>query len=177
MALALLAALAATATPAGATVTPEQADELGRQGYQYGLPLLEFLRVRREQTSVRCPDGVGNSPINQFSNVRGFARPQDRTVVAPNVDTLYSIAHLDLGRGPIVLSHPDMGDRYFVFQLLDPYTNVIGYVGTRTTGSGAGRFAITWTKHPGRRMPGVPVVRSGYRRVWVIGRTLGSDKP
>ena len=128
-------------------------------------------------TSVRCPDGVGNAPINRFSNVRGFARPQDRTVVAPNVDTLYSIAHLDLGRGPIVLSHPDMGDRYFVFEFLDPYTNVIGYVGTRTTGAGAGRFAITWTGHPGRRLRGVPVVRSKYRRVWVIGRTLASDKP
>ena len=95
-------------------------------------------------------------------------------MVAPNVDTLYSIAHLDLGRGPIVLSHPDMGERYFVFEFLDPYTNVIGYVGTRTTGSGAGRFALTWTKRPGRRLPGVPVVRSKYRRVWVIGRTLAA---
>ncbi|HEY2638198.1 MAG TPA: DUF1214 domain-containing protein [Solirubrobacteraceae bacterium] len=97
-------------------------------------------------------------------------------MVAPNVDTLYSIAHLDLGRGPVVLSHPAMGKRYFVFELLDPYTNVIGYVGERTTGSKAGRFAITWTRHPGKQVAGARVVRSRYRRVWVIGRTLAGGK-
>lgn len=98
-------------------------------------------------------------------------------MVAPNVDTLYSIAHLDLGAGPVVLSHPAMGSRYFVFELLDPYTNVIGYIGSRTTGSGAGRFAITWTGHRGRRVRGTKVIYSPYRRVWVIGRTLARGRP
>ncbi len=174
-ALLALAALAAAAPGAQAQVTREQAVETGREAYRYGLPLLEFLRVREEMTSVRAPDGRGNAPVNLFSHARGFARPQDRTVVAPNVDTLYSIAHLDLGKGPVVLSHPDMGRRYFVFQLLDPYTNTIGYVGTRTTGSRAGRFAITWTRKHGRRVPGTTVIRSRHRRLWVIGRTLATD--
>ena len=170
-----LAALAAAAPGAQAEVTRDQAVELGRKAYRYGLPLLEFLRVREEMTSVRAPDGRGNAPVNLFSHARGFAGPDARTVVAPNVDTLYSIAHLDLGKGPIVLSHPDMGRRYFVFQLLDPYTNTIGYVGTRTTGRRAGRFAITWTRTPGRKTPGTTVIRSRYRRLWVIGRTLATD--
>lgn len=95
--------------------------------------------------------------------------------MAPNVDTLYSIAHLDLAKGPIVLSHPDMERRYFEFQFLDPYTNVIGYAGTRTTGRGAGRVQIAWTRRPGRRTPGARLIRSPYRRVWVIGRTLATD--
>ena len=69
-----------------------------------------------------------------------------------------------------------MGRRYLVFELVDPYTNVIGYIGTRTTGAGPGRFAITWTRHPGRRVPGARVIRSAYRRVWVIGRTLAGDR-
>ena len=69
-----------------------------------------------------------------------------------------------------------MGHRYFVFQLMDPYTNVFAYIGTRTTGSRAGRFAITWTGHPGRRVPGATVIRSAYRRVWVIARTLAGDR-
>ena len=157
-------------------MTPEQAAKLGAQAYRYGFPLLEFLRVWATETSVRCPDGAGNAPVNSFSNAPRFARPIDRTVVAPNVDTLYSIAHLDLGRGPVVLSHPAMGHRYFVFELVEPYTNVIGYIGTRTTGTGAGRFAITWTGHPGRRVPGARVIRSAYRRVWVIGRTLAGNR-
>jgi hypothetical protein len=170
-----LAALGATAAPAHAQVTPSQAQELGREAYRYGIPLLEFLRIRREMTSVAAPDGRGNAPVNTFSHANGFARPSDRTVVAPNHDTLYSLAQLDLGRGPIVLSHPSMGRRYFDFELVDPYTNVIGYVGTRTTGTRAGRFQIAWTRKPGHRLPGVPVIHSRYRRVWMIGRTLATD--
>jgi hypothetical protein len=159
-----------------AAVTPAQATALGQQAYLYGLPLLEFLRVRRTMSSVRCPDGRGNAPLNAFSHATRFATPSDRTVVLPNVDTLYSLAQVDLGNGPVVLSHPGMGHRYFVFELLDPYTNVIGYVGTRTTGSRAGRFALTWSGHPGRRVRAAHVIRSPTRRVWVVGRTLAGGR-
>jgi hypothetical protein len=172
----LAAAAAAPSAGAAAAVTPREAGGLGQQAYLYGFPLLEFLRVRRTATSVRCPDAKGDVPVNAFSNATRFATPAERTIVAPNVDTLYSIAHLDLGRGPVVLSHPSTGRRYFVFQFLDPYTNTIGYVGTRTTGARAGRFAITWTKRRGRRVPGARVVSSPARRVWVIGRTLASTR-
>ena len=177
--LALAVAATALAAPAGAQaqVSPEQATELGREAYRYGLPLLEFLRIRSEMTSVKAPDGKGNAPVNALANARAFARPSDRTVVAPNHDTLYSLAQLDLGKGPIVLSHPDMGRRYFDFEFVDPYTNVIGYIGTRTTGTHAGRVQIAWTKNPGKRVRGVPVIRSAYRRVWMIGRTLATDAP
>ena len=142
------------------------------QAYDYGFPLLDSLRIRREETSVPCPDGRGNAPVNHFANASRFATPDDRTVVAPNTDTLYSIAHLDLGKGPVVIRHPDMGKRFFDFELLDPYTNVIGYVGTRTTGEDAGRFAVTWKGAKGKPKPNVPVIKSKYRRVWVVGRTL-----
>lgn len=176
MVVTILAA-APPAADAGLTApSPGQADELGREAYRYGLPLLEFSRVRKEQTSVACPDRSGNSPVNSFSNARKFPDPDDRTVVAPNTDTLYSIAHLDLGHGPIVLSHPKMGGRYFSFELLDPYTNVIGFVGTRETGPKAGRFAISWRGKPAKRKPGIPIIKSKYRRVWVIGRTLATDR-
>ena len=176
-ALRVALALAASAAPASAgtpALTPAEAGAVGQQAYLDGFPLLEFMRVRATATSVRCPDAKGNAPVNSLSNARRFATPASRTVVAPNVDTLYSIAHLDLGRGPVVLSHPDMRGRYFSFQLLDPYTNTIGYVGTRTTGAKAGRFAITWSGHRGRRVPGARVVRSKHRRLWLIGRTLAA---
>jgi hypothetical protein len=172
----LVAAVVAPGRALAAAPTPDQAEQLGRQAYDYGFPLLEVLRVRHEETSVRCPDTRGNAPVNSFSHAAGFARPEDRTVVAPNTDTLYSIAHLDLGQGPVVLRHPRMGKRFFDFELVDPYTNVIGYVGSRTTGSAAGRFTISWDDKPGPRPEGVDkTIHSGYRRVWVIGRTLATD--
>jgi hypothetical protein len=174
--LAAVAALAATANAGTTSPTAGEAEQLGRDAYRYGLPLMEFMRVRREQTSVACPDGRGNSPVNSFSNARHFPGPEDDTVVAPNTDTLYSIAHVDLSHGPIVLSHPNMGKRYFSFELLDPYTNVIDFIGTRETGSQAGRFAIEWRDKRARRKPPMPVIKSRYRRVWIIGRTLATDR-
>ncbi|GIK77878.1 MAG: DUF1214 domain-containing protein [Thermoleophilia bacterium] len=179
---ALLAAIALTpiagseASAGVAGPTPERAAELGRRAWIYGFPLLEFARVRKEQTSVACPDRRGNAPLNSFSNAPTFPSPESRTVVAPNTDTLYSIAHLDLGHGPIVLGHPGMGRRYFSLQLLDPYTNVIGFIGSRATGPKAGRFAIAWREKPARTKPRMPVIESRYRRVWVIGRTLATDR-
>ncbi len=174
-----IAALCA-ATPAipaqAADVTPAEATALGQQAYLYGFPLLETLRVRSTNTSVRCADGRGNAPVNRFSTAERFATPTDRTVVLPNVDTLYSIAQLDLGRGPVVLSHPSMGKRYFVFEFLDAYTNVVGYAGTRTTGTRAARFAITWTGHRGSRVRGARRIVSDTRRVWVVGRTLAGGR-
>ena len=168
---------AAPSTPAqAAEVTPARAAALGQQAYLYGFPLLETLRVRATNTSVRCADGRGNAPVNRFSTAERFATPADRTVVAPNVDTLYSIAQLDLGRGPVVLSHPSMGRRYFVFEFLDAYTNVVGYAGTRTTGTQAARFAITWTGHRGRASAARGAIVSPTRRVWVVGRTLAGGR-
>jgi hypothetical protein len=172
---------AALATPAGAqgpaAPDPLAAPEIGRQTHEYGFPLLEVLRVRREMTSVRCPDERGNAPVNAFSHAPRFADASARTVVAPNTDTLYSIAHLDLGRGPLVLSHPRMGRRYFSFAMLDPFTNVIATPGLREDGGAAARILIRWTGRPGRARAGRydRAVTSPYRRVWIIGRTLATD--
>ena len=184
IALATLTAAVLTLVPASAsagttTPTPSEAESLGRQAYEYGFPLLDMLRIRHEMTSVPCPDGRGNAPINHFSNAKAFATPADRTVVAPNTDTLYSLAQLDLRKGPIVLRHPDLTGRFFDFELVDPWTNVIDYVGTRTTGSDAGRFTIRWTgdgKAAKAKKLGNPVIKSKYRRVWLIGRTLAGDE-
>src|SRR5262245_21362310 len=156
-ALALLVALAAApAAHAGDTSTPPtraEAVQAGRDAFNYGFPLLDFLRIRSTNTSVKAPDRKGDAPLNSFAHADRFAGPTDRTVVAPNVDTLYSIAQVDLGKGPIVLSHPDMGKRYFVFEFVEPFTNVVGYVGARTTGSKAGRFALTWTGRKNAKPP------------------------
>jgi hypothetical protein len=178
--MALLAATALAASlPAQDAGAADQVEALGlgQQAHEYGFPLLEVLRVRREMTGVRCPDERGNAPVNAFSNVPVFADASARTVVAPNVDTLYSIAHLDLGKGPLVLSHPRMGSRYFSFAMLDPYTNVIATPGTREDGGAAARILVRWSGRPGRvgRRTYDRVVVSPHRRVWVIGRTLATD--
>ena len=186
LAVVLLAAVmaAVAAAPASAAVdvsalgATEQAQHdaavsIGKDAYTYGFPLVDFLRIRKTGTSVTAPDGKGAAPLNVLGNVRRFAKASDRTVVAPNVDTLYSIAQLDLGRQPVILKVPKMGSRYWTFEFIDPWTNVIGYIGKRVSGARGGTWAITWKGAPKRHLPrGVRTFASPYRRVWVVGRTL-----
>ena len=137
---------------------------LAARAATYGYPLLEFEKFRSEAPG-----------LNTLWSQTGFAEPGAVPIWRPNVDTLYSRAALDLSGGPVVLSIPDMGDRYFSFQLNDPYTNAVSYLGTRSTGSGPGRFAITWDGGPSVTVEGAQTVTVPHRNIVLLGRTLAGD--
>lgn len=143
---------------------PIQAAALAIRAYVYGYPLLDFEKFRSESTA-----------LNTISLRTSFADPDGVPIWRPNADTFYSRAVLDLGGGPVTLSFPDMGDRYFSFQVIDPYTNVIDYIGSRTTGSGPGTYAISWDGGPQITIPGAQTITVPYRNVLVLGRTLAGD--
>ena len=42
------------------------------------------------------------------------------TAGAPQTSMLYSMAWVDVSKEPATLSHPEMGDRYFTFELCMP---------------------------------------------------------
>ena len=52
-----------------------------------------------------------HAPLGQFINVPRYPPAEFRAVSAPNADTLYSLAWVDLSQ-PQVFSHPDMGKRF-----------------------------------------------------------------
>ena len=71
--------------------------------------------------------------INSFVNDPVMANYTDTIVVSPNADTLYSVAWLDLTKGPLVIGVPDMEGRFYVLQFLDAYTNVPLTIGSIST--------------------------------------------
>lgn len=75
----------------------------------------------------------------------------------------------------MVLTVPDMGDRYFSFQPTDPYTNVVDYIGSRTTGSQGGAYAITRDGGPQVAVPGAETVVVPDRNILMLGRTLAGN--
>ena len=87
-------------------------------------------------TQVTRPQGA-NAPINQFAHFRELPDAADQVVVGLNVDTLYSLGSLDLASGPLVLSVPEMGDRYWLMQLIDAWNNVPHVPGRHATLGGA----------------------------------------
>lgn len=155
---------AADTNPVFLPTGPIMAAVLAAQAYIYGYPLLEFEKYRSGVTS-----------LNTLTSFTTFAKPDTVPIWRPNTDTFYSRAVLDLTNGPVVLSVPDTGGRYFSFQLNDPYTNVTGYIGSRSTGSGPGLYAITWSGGPQTTVPGAQVVTVPYPSMLLLGRTLAGD--
>src|SRR5262249_8610205 len=94
-----------------------------------------------------------------------------RDVTAPNADTLYSTAWLDLSKEPYVFSLPEMGDRYYLMPMLDAWTNVFEVPGTRTTGQHAQTYAITGPNWSGQLPSGMKRLQAPTNIVWILGRT------
>jgi hypothetical protein len=128
--------------------------------YVYGLP----------PVSVR--QSAERFPVNELVSVSALANPSTRIVVAPNADTTYTVARLDLSHGPLVIDVPPTGGRYYVIELLDAYSNAYAYIGRRATGSGAGSFVVVPPGFSGSLPAGVRRIQSPTPLVWVIGRTL-----
>lgn len=144
------------------------------------LPLFEMMRMRAATTARRHPTMgfAGRDPsstlrwVNLFTHTRRRLGPDDREVVSPNNDTLYSNAWLDLSGGPVLLETPDMGERYWVLGLLDAWTNPFAYVGRRITGNRRQRTLVHGPGWAGK-VPGVDnVIAAPGNDVWIIGRIL-----
>jgi len=144
----------------------------GAQAYLYGYSLVLMDTTRQV---IAGPDD-GQTPINHFSHVRMFPDHLFRLVVRPNCDTLYSSAWIDLSKEPMVLSIPDMGDRYYVMPFMDAWTNVYAYVGKRSTGSGPGHYLVAGPDWAGTNAEGLQAIQSPTNMTWLIGRIQANGK-
>ncbi len=82
------------------------------------------------------------APFNEINNEHRVATYEDTAVVTPNSDTPYSMLWLDLRAEPMVISVPAVEkERYYSVQLIDGNTYNYGYIGSRATGSDAGRLS------------------------------------
>ena len=118
--------------------------------------------TRRVMTNVEKPEGT-RAPMGQFVRLREYPSAEFRDVTAPNADTLYTTAWLDVAKEPWVLSIPDMKGRYFLFPMLDGWTNVFQVPGKRTTGTKAQKYAITGPGWKGTLPAGVTEYKSPDR--------------
>src|SRR5262245_40646768 len=149
---------------------------LATDAYVFGYPLVTMEMTRRVVTNVSAPAGT-RAPMGQLIKLRQYPDASFRDVTAPNADTLYTTAFFDVGNEPWILSIPDMKDRYFLFPLLDGWTNVFQVPGKRTTGTGAQTYAITGPRWKGTLPAGVKELKSPTDMVWILGRTYCTGTP
>jgi len=154
----------------------EEAKRIAADAFIWGVPLVIMSRTRL-RTMFQTVDGRP-AVINTLRHQRRLVDWRRRAVVMPNNDTLYSTAWLDLSAGPLVLSVPQlMGktDRYFSFQLIDWYTNTVGYVGTRSTGKVASSTLIVGPGWQGVAPESMRLLRCPTNQAWLLGRVLADD--
>lgn len=146
------------------------------EAYVFGYPLVTMEMTRRVMTNVAAPEGT-RAPMGQLVRMRSYPDSSFRDVTAPNADTLYTTAWIDVGKEPWILSIPDMKGRYFMFPMLDGWTNVFEVPGTRTTGTGAQAYAITRADWKGTLPAGVKRYDSPTDLVWILGRIYCTGTP
>ncbi len=104
--------------PAAVVLTTEQVEE----AYVWALPIVAMYRYYKLM-------GPAVGGLNNLAHNRALSEPGQFSG-GPNRDGLYSFGWFDLNDGPIVVSLPDFGDRYFVWQMTDMYGHNFANVGS-----------------------------------------------
>lgn len=136
--------------------------------FVYGFPLVFDL----QQVARFTGDGMGSvppAPFNEFSHATALSGPQD-TFVSINNDTVYSIANVSIGGGPVRLDVPDAAGRYYVLQFVDAWTNNFAYIGRRSTGTLARSYLLVPPGWDGMPPEGVMVIESPTTVATIVGR-------
>ena len=126
---------AALETP-GSAVTAEMIDE----AFLYGYGIYEFARFATSGST-----SAGRA-VNVIGHRRVLSDHTHRNVTAPNMDTLYSSAILELSGGPVEVITPEAPDRYHSIAFMDMFTDNFAIIGTRNGGGHAARY---WLAGPG----------------------------
>lgn len=152
-------------------VSDSEVHDIGIGAYTYLYPIVTMEMTRLQMTNVAEPSDA-HAPMNAFAHIRQFPTADFRDVVRPNFDTLYSAAWLDLRGGPIVVAAgEDTDGRYYELPIYDMWTDGFAVPGRRTSGTGAGTWAVVPSGWSGTLPDGVVRIDAPTPIVWMIGRT------
>lgn len=154
-------------------LTPGEAKTIAKDAYLFGLPVV-FIQIQSDYQTHTTKVAKAKAPVNQFMHYRAFVDASDRSVVGFNVDNLYSLANLDLTKEPIILSIPEMGNRFWLMQLIDAWNGVPAAPGSRTLDGKGGNFAITGPGWQGQLPAGMEELKSPTNLTIIAGRTYCS---
>lgn len=135
--------------------------------FDYAYPLV-IMEISQDLMLVN-PMRPSQKP-NQLILFKQLAQPQNRAVVLGNRNTLYTVGWIDLSKGPVIFTFPDMGERYFVMPLIDAWTNTFKSIGSRTTGQKAQKYFLVNKEYTGEIPEGFEKVVCPTNMVWITGR-------
>lgn len=134
------------------------------EAYVYAFPLVLMDATKTSATNTETVV-AGKAPVNRFMHGAGTVNAKFKTVVTPNVDTVYTQVWLDLGEEPVLFTMP-AADRFFNVQLLDAWTNTVSVL------TEPGVYAFTCDGWQGELPEGVIRVDFPTQMAWFIARCL-----
>lgn len=152
---------------------------IGFTAFIYGYPLIESMRTCHLQTA----GGSGSSERPPIDALQHNARPwtdEDRDIVTPANDLLYTTGWIHLREGPRLLRVPSAArhpGRYFVLALYDAYTENFENLGPRNCLAEGETVVLVG---PAGEIPAalrhLRAVRCPTNLVWLLARVLVADE-
>src|SRR5262249_10844468 len=151
-------------------ISPSEAFDIATDAYVYGYSLITTEVTRMQMTNVPHVEAL-RAPMNQIAKVARYPPADYRGVSAPNADTPYSAAWLDLAE-PQVFSHPEMGNRFYLFEFVDLWmSDLKASPSARTAGGHAANYLITGPGWKGSVPAGMKHIPMATRYMVIMGRT------
>lgn len=118
----------------GTRITEQYARLVARDTYFWAWPISNVYNRRKLFSGFKEPGKLGGvlpaAPPNRITMLRDYIKPEQREVCCPNQDVVYGAGPLALDLGPVVVQVPDLGDRFFVYQMVDARTDSFGNIGS-----------------------------------------------
>lgn len=152
-------------------ITPQEATQIAKEAYIYAFPMLMGYRFAYGAfLNAQAPGYRG--PVNSIHGRPATLDHRFKDVITPNADTPYSFGMIDLRAEPVVIQVPEVKDRYYVLQLEDLFGTNVHYIGSRATGSQAGKYLAVgpgWSGDAGDAFAGVLPFETDL--AFILGRT------
>ncbi|MGI6694668.1 MAG: DUF1254 domain-containing protein [Christensenellales bacterium] len=141
-----------------------------KEAYIYAFPLVLMDATKMVSINTEEPDfAKGKAPINQLMHGKKLADADFKTIVSPNVDTVYSSAWYNLSDEPMVYVFPET-DRFCNVQIFDAWTNTVCVFDK------VGDYAVTLSTWEGELPQGVTRINVPTTTAWSITRTVLSGE-
>lgn len=154
------------------SLMPPLVSAIAKEAFIYGYPMVMNYGNMFAHAIARANPQY-KAPFNEIANEAKVFTPQNTTVTTPNLDTPYSTLWADLRAQPLILGVPTVDPhRYYSVMFVDLYTWNFAYVGTRTTGNGAGYVLLAGPRWDGVVPTGITkVIRADTDFVFIVYRT------
>lgn len=117
----------------GTRTTASYARQVGRFAYFWAWAMANIHNRLLAYDKLPAPGLAGGvlpvAPPNHLCMLHDYIEPSERAVACPNQDVVYGQCVLALNREPVVIQVPDIGDRFWVCQIIDQRTDGFAEIG------------------------------------------------